>query len=184
MPSVGQRIVGSGKNRSPHDFYPTPRNAIEALLEREKFTGRIWEPAAGDGAISKVLCEYGHAVISTDLYGYGFCEGGIDFLNSRTCVPNVASIVTNPPYREAAAFVRLALERTSDRVAMLLRLNFLEGQKRKSMFASTPLETVYVFSSRLSFAQSGTPAKRGMITYAWFIWRHGFTGKPTLGWIG
>ena len=36
-------------------FTPTPPYATNALLDREKFIGNIWECACGDGAISKLL---------------------------------------------------------------------------------------------------------------------------------
>lgn len=37
------------------------------MLAAEKFSGPIWEPAAGDGAISRVLAAAGYKVISADL---------------------------------------------------------------------------------------------------------------------
>lgn len=58
--------------RQADDFYSTPRSAIEQLLGVEAFEGSIWEPACGDGAISRVLQERGHAVISTDLVDRGW----------------------------------------------------------------------------------------------------------------
>ena len=61
--------------RVPHDFYPTPPEAIRALLSVETFEGSIWEPACGDGAISKVLLEAGHEVVSTDLIDRGYGAG-------------------------------------------------------------------------------------------------------------
>jgi hypothetical protein len=53
-------------------LYETPRVATEALLEVEvTLPRRIWEPAAGRGAIAKVLREHGHEVVATDLADYG-----------------------------------------------------------------------------------------------------------------
>ena len=54
-------IIGgkSPKNsRNAADFYATPRECTNALLDNFDWLfrgGRIWEPACGDGAISKVL---------------------------------------------------------------------------------------------------------------------------------
>lgn len=61
--------------RVPHDFYPTPPEAVRALLSVEAFEGSIWEPACGDGAISKVLLAAGFDVVSTDLIDRGFGSG-------------------------------------------------------------------------------------------------------------
>ena len=62
------RYVGFNVNddREKDDFYPTPIEATQALLDREKFTGNVLEPACGDGAMSKVLINNGYQVISSD----------------------------------------------------------------------------------------------------------------------
>ena len=61
--------VSSQNNRYPKraafEFYPTPPEATRALLSVESFQGDIWEPACGDGAISKVLEAAGYQVVST-----------------------------------------------------------------------------------------------------------------------
>jgi len=48
---------------------------VRALLSVETFEGSIWEPACGDGAISKVLLAAGFDVVSTDLIDRGFGTG-------------------------------------------------------------------------------------------------------------
>src|SRR5271163_3609203 len=69
--------------RIPNEFYPTPPEAVRALLSVEAFDGSIWEPAVGEGAITKVLTEAVHEVVSTDRYDYGFGENGINFLDAQ-----------------------------------------------------------------------------------------------------
>lgn len=82
--------------RAAYEFYPTPPEATRALLSVESFEGDIWEPACGDGAISKVLEAAGYQVVSTDLIDRGFGAGGQDFLKSPE--PLARNIITNPPY--------------------------------------------------------------------------------------
>jgi tRNA G10 N-methylase Trm11 len=82
--------------RAAFEFYPTPPEATRALLSVEVFEGDIWEPACGDGAISKVLSEAGYQVVSTDLIDRGYGAGGHNFLKSDT--PLAKNIITNPPY--------------------------------------------------------------------------------------
>ena len=65
--------------RAEHDYYATDPQAVEMLLEMETFAPVIWEPACGEGHISKVLQAHGHEVISTDLIYRGF--GDPDPLN-------------------------------------------------------------------------------------------------------
>jgi ParB-like chromosome segregation protein Spo0J len=182
-PEDQQESVRRGKlveKRDPHDFYPTPRGVTEALLQHEQFSASVWEPACGDGAISKVLAEAGYSVDSSDLIdrGYGDVE---DFLTTERRAENIA---TNPPYSMAEDFVRKALSCTTGKVAMFLPLTFLESRKRESLLAGSCLKTVYVFIDRVSLYK-GSSANRGggRAAYAWFVWEHGYVGSPTLGWV-
>src|ERR1700674_3667292 len=67
--------------RADPDFYPTPPEAVRALLSVEQFDGTIWEPACGYGAISRELEAHGHSVVSTDLIDRGYGQSGSDFLS-------------------------------------------------------------------------------------------------------
>ena len=177
-----QSIVGTSKGRNAHDFYPTPFNATKALLRVEKFDGEIWECACGDGAISKVLLEHGYTVRSSDLINRGYGETPVDFL--QPCGRVTDNIVTNPPYCHAEEFVRTALGASRKKVAMLCKLAFLEGEKRRRLFEATPLARVHVFSKRLTMTRNGEKMPNsGMIAFAWFVWEHGHSGRPTVGWI-
>lgn len=174
----------NGGKREKDDFYPTPPHATIALLEREKFNGNVWEPACGDGAISKILEEKGFEVYSSDKFDRGYGVGGIDFLtiDSHSRFDNV---ITNPPYKLAQEFVEKALEVADKKVAMLLKLNFLESARRYEMFRKTPLKTVYVFSKRLNFYEGklGDDKRSGVLAFAWYVWEHGYEGKPMIDWI-
>src|SRR3546814_8432653 len=77
MAKSNRSIVGQSAGRPRDDFYPSPRSATLALLSVERFEGTIWEPACGNGAISRVLEEQGHEVVSTDLIDRGYGTGGI-----------------------------------------------------------------------------------------------------------
>jgi hypothetical protein len=180
-----RRMVGDdyADERHADDFYPTPPAGTLALLGVETFAGSIWEPACGDGAISKVLESRGHSVVSSDLVARGYGESGVDFLFEFT--PRAPNIITNPPFKLAVPFIERALSLTSGKVAMLLRITALEGTERRRLFASSPLARVWVFSKRLTFQRGGGEVTHGggMLAFAWFVWEHGYTGKPTLGWI-
>lgn len=167
-------LVGSTKKRDGHDFYPTPEIATVKFLEREKFAGEIWEPACGDGAMSRVIERYGYKVKSTDLIyrGYGF--GGVDFLKSNYRTEN---IVTNPPFKRANQFLHNALTLASKKVAFLCRIQFLESKIRQKFFTEFPFRRLYVFSERLPFGDNNA------VYYAWFVWEHGYQGKPEIEWL-
>ena len=184
--SQAQRVTGAAVDheaREKDDFYPTPREGIDALLRAEKFAGPIWEPACGDGAISEVLIAAGYEVISTDLVDRAYGTPRVDFLmETKPLAPN---IVTNPPFKMVAPFIRRSLALTTGKVAMLLRLACLEGNERGEIFESSPLARVLVFKRRLQFKRPGweDTGAGGMLPFAWFVWEHGYTEKPTLGWL-
>ncbi len=179
----GRSIVGSSPNRPIDDWYPTPPEATLALLEQEKFQGSIWEPACGCGIMTETIKGYGYAdVVSTDLIDRGYGETPHDFITSPYLSDN---IITNPPYTLAQQFIELSLDRTKYKVAMLVKLQFLEGQKRKAFFANSPLARVYVFSKRVNFYREGKKGKLGtsMIAFSWQVYEHGYKGDPVIKWI-
>lgn len=167
-------------------YFDTPTSATNDLLTRERFTDRVWEPACGRGMISEPLMLAGYEVISTDLVDRGHGTGGVDFLLERTLL--APSIVTNPPFSLANEFALHALDTLrAEKLAMFLRLAFLEGQERhKILWREFPPVRVLVFSRRLTLWRGDDPKpkdKGGAIAYAWFVWERGFRGAPSLGWI-
>ncbi len=177
---VGARDADAPKD----DFYPTPPIAVESLLRVEQFDGAIWEAACGDGAISRILQETGYDVVSTDLYDRGFGKPGVDFLRCReSLAPN---LVTNPPYSITTAFARQALTLCRGKICLLLRLAFLEGKERQSLFEESGLARVHVFSGRLPrmhrHGWTG-PRTTSTIAFAWFVWEPGWDRKTEVDWI-
>lgn len=176
------------KNRSDKvNFYATDPKAVELLLEVEKFQRKIWEPACGEGHISKVLKAHGHTVLSSDLYNYGYGGHDLDFLSPEMRDEMWGGdIITNPPYKRAAEFVEQALRlvRSRAKVAMFLRLTFLEGVGRRELFQSNPPKTVYVSSNRLQCGKNGVfGGNRSAVAYCWIVWEKGYTGVTELKWI-
>ena len=96
-------------------------------------------------------------------------------------------LITNPPYNIAQKFVEHSLKVVPEgnKVAMFLKLTFLEGQARRKMFEKYPPKTVYVFSKRIKCAKGGdfNAFSSSAVAYAWFVWEKGFKGKPQIEWI-
>ena len=175
-------------DREDNDFYATEPKALELLLDIEEFDPYVWECACGKGHLSEVLKKRGYIVKSTDLIDRGYGEGGVDFL--QTNEKHNGDIITNPPYKYAQQFVEHALEIIPDgnRVAMFLKLTFLESNSRRKMFERYPPEIIYVSSSRLQCAKGGEfeeykQSGGTAVAYGWFIWRKGFTGEPRVRWF-
>ncbi len=165
------------------DFYPTPDWATYALIDNERFDGRIWEPACGDGTMARVLRDTGSPVDASDLYNRGYGEIGVDFLSEARSVEN---IVTNPPYNSAEGFVEAGLRQATHKLCLLLRLAFLEGaNRRRTIFATMPPARVWIFSERITFCPAGAVVRgTGTTAYAWFVWDKQSANRGTeLKWL-
>lgn len=184
----------SEEERQKEDYYATEPKAVELLLEQETFSPYVWECACGEGHMSEVLKQYGYKVKSTDIIDRGYADTEVqDFLSTTkedTKDDFPRDIITNPPYKFAQKFVEHALDISIDgtKVAMFLKLTFLESKARKKMFEKYPPKVVYVSSSRLQCAKNGDfdTYKQGTMTaiaYAWYVWEKGFAGDPIIKWI-
>lgn len=177
------------EKRESNDFYATDGIAIDKLLSVYKLPRTIWEPACGQGHLSKRLESMGHNVRSTDLIDRGFGVSCKDFLKERTCEQEC--ILTNPPYKYATEFVLHALDiLPNDGVcAMFLKTTFLEGKKRREMlFDKHPPKYMFQFSERVLCAKNADfdGMKKGggsAVAYAWFVWEKGYKGQTTIKWI-
>lgn len=178
--------------REKHDYYATEPKAVELLLQQENFNHYVWECACGEGHISEVLKSHGYNVKSSDLYNRGYPSTEIiDFLQytSEQRKQEISrDIITNPPYKYAKEFVQNALEISADgtKIAMFLKLTFLESKSRKMLFEKYPPKTVYVSRSRLKCAKNGNfeaEKNNTAVAYAWYVWQKGFNGNPIIKWI-
>jgi hypothetical protein len=167
------------------DSYETPREAVLALLKAESLPHYIWEPCCGSGNIVTVLREAGYRVYATDLVDRGCPDSlsRIDFLLERKLPdPSIAGIITNSPYKLAEQFIAHALSLVPF-VAMLLRLVFLESERRTAILEGAGLRAVHVFKRRLPMMHRDGwdgPRASSAIPFAWFVWQRGYTGKTTV----
>jgi len=171
----------SYKDRGP-DCYETPPEAVHALQKVEHLPPRIWEPACGPGSIVKVLRAVGHEVYASDLHAYDEAHAQLDFLKVKFEVDFPGVILTNPPYQHAQAFVEKALE-LCPKVIMLLRLAFLESNKRTKILEQSGLVRVHVFRNRLPMMHRrgwNGPKASSAIPFAWFVWERGYKGPIAL----
>lgn len=178
---IGDRPAG----RPVGDYYPTPDGATNALINHPDClfrSNQVWEPACGDGAISKILTARGYHVKSSDLYDRGYGDPGVDFLFNWD--PWEGVIMTNPPFNLAEQFLEHALILGSRQVFLLLKLQFLEGARRSLQLESSPLARVYVFRKRLTMTRNGEKQTgSGMMAFAWFEWVRGWKENPMIRWL-
>lgn len=178
--------------REENDYYATDPIALVKLLEKERFNHYVWECAVGGGHLANVLKQKGYDVKCSDIIDRGYPQTEIaDFLLwERNKAEINRDIITNPPYSKALDFVSHALKESMNgiKIAMLLKLQFLEGKKRRTFFKESPPKKIYVFSERIDCAKNGDfeNLKKhggGAVCYAWFIWENGWYGSPQIDWI-
>lgn len=176
------------KEREQNDYYATEPKALELLLDLETFNSQVWECACGEGHLSKVLESYGYKVLSSDIVDRGYGQGSVDFLQ---CADKFhGDIITNPPYKYAKQFIEKAIELIpkGNKIAMFLKIQFLEGKARRELFEKHPPKRIWVASSRLLCAKNGEFQRMrdgggSAVAYAWFIWEKGYKGETVIDWF-
>ena len=185
------------EEREENDFYATDPSCARDIIDilgAESFSENhvIWECACGQGHLAKEFEKLTKAtVLSTDLIDRGFGQSGVDFLLSSR--PKFAdggdiTILTNPPYKYAQDFVEhaLMLLKDGERCAFFLKLTFLEGQKRQTLFKRKELESVNVYVKRAICCKGGdfsTASNGSAVCYAWFVFHKGLNADPIIRWI-
>ncbi|MDE4274741.1 hypothetical protein PXK58_08980 [Phaeobacter gallaeciensis] len=170
--------------REENDFYPTPAEVTRAFLAYEgarlRELGSVWEPACGDGAMTREIEAFGLPCVASDLIDRG-CDGAeirsfYDF--SITMAP---AIVTNPPYCEINArdgkgrWLEHALSVGAQYVAFFLNADWPYAAGLSEVLARNPISRVYGCRWKVDFTGKGSPPQRN----AWFIWDRAWQGEET-----
>lgn len=194
MKLTGAQIAGGNPSggRTKNDFYATNPKALKMLLRvYDDFGEDILEPCVGKGHLAKVLEKYGATVTCLDLVDRGYPNTIVkDFLMFNT-KHRYDSVITNPPYSLAKEFVEKSLQlvKPGGKVAMFLKIQFLESKKRRRLFEEHPPKYIYVFTERMAtwnrgkkVDENGKPWSTTMC-HAWFIWEKGSKSEPIIRWL-
>lgn len=175
--------------REKDDFYATPPLAVRELMKLETFDKNIWEPCCGMNHITNVLRDNNYNVRTSDIVDR-VNDGTIEIIDFLNCNEKYnGDIITNPPYKLATEFVYKSMETITDghKVAMFLKLTFLETKKRYELFKKYPPKVIYVASMRFGCSQTGEFNKDGNIgsavAYCWYIWEKGYKGDTVIKWF-
>jgi len=183
-------VVASNYARKENDLYQTEPWATEALLRVLPPLGgddQVWEPAAGNHLIADVIRERGVPVVTSDIVTYDReHDHHFDFLRDDRIyfVPFAYShIITNPPYgkgnRDAVKFARLALQRCSGWVALLLTAKFDFGNTRCDLFRDNRRFSCKVaLIDRIQWFPGDTT---GTEDHAWYVWGPDRPNLPSAG---
>ena len=195
---AGAKLAGGNpeNGRVEDDYYATNPEAVKMLLTKYTFDAHtILEPCIGGGHIANAINDFyttKREITGMDLVDRGY-PGTIvaDFLTYKTD-KKYEGIITNPPYSLAKDFVENGMEllEVDGQMAMFLKIQFLEGAKRKELFDKYPPKYIYVFRNRMATWNSGLEkdpktGKRWATTmcHAWFVWEKGSTSEPVVRWL-
>jgi hypothetical protein len=181
-------VHASGYPRHPHDFYIEPAWCFDVLVDvagRADFAAGLYDPCVGVGTIPVRASALGFGGMGSDIVDRPkvapFKFGVRDFLGERTAAGWAPSIVMNPPFRHAQAFVEKGLSEVKQGgiVACLTPISFLASQTRHDFFRMSETERVIVLSKRPSMPDGDALLKgevkrgNGKANYAWLIFRVG-----------
>ena len=186
--------MSTTRERVQDDYYATPYQATEMLLDEVKFYGNFLEPCVGGGHIVDVIKRYypDECVYGVDIVDRGYPNTLVaDFLKHDFLGQKFDNVVTNPPFSLAQEFLEKSMEVVNDggKIAMFLKIQFLEGAKRREMFKKYPPKYIYVFVKRQAPWNNGSPVDEkgkpwsSTMCFAWFVWEKGFTGEPVVRWL-
>ncbi|QZN99776.1 hypothetical protein [Chenggangzhangella methanolivorans] len=156
----------TGSSRRPR------RRRKRSAPEIDRLRGRkIWEPAAGDGAMLRVFAAFGLDVVASDLVDRGCGATVRSFFDFAA--PPAHAIVTNPPFHESswghgkARWIGHALDRLGvDYMALLMPFNWCGAGGLGPLWSRRPPARVYLMRWRLDFTGQGAqPA-----LHAWYVW--------------
>lgn len=202
MTLSGNKLAGGNPEhgRIDNDFYATDPKAVEMLLNTINYTPQgqeFLEPCVGEGHIADTVNRYYNDyfhMTGLDIVDRGWSNGRFIKENFLTWKYDTLYdlIITNPPYSLAKEFVERGMEclKIGGIMAMFLKIQFLEGAKRKELFDKYPPKYIYVFRNRMATWNNGQPkdpstGKRWATTmcHAWFIWEKGNRSEPIIRWL-
>ena len=211
MSLAGNKLAGGNPatERVENDFYATDPKAVKAILNSYSFfenadymSGNqhyFLEPCVGEGHIVKAVnnwckenCRSLPQFECVDIVNRNYPNTYIaDFLQWNTD-KKYNGIISNPPYSLAKEFVEKGMEllQENGKMLMFLKLQFLEGAKRKELFEKYPPKYIYVFRNRMPTWKGGQPINPDtgkkwaeVICFAWFVWKKGSKTEPIVRWL-
>lgn len=203
MSLSGSKLAGGNpkSKRVDNDFYATNPQAVEMLLKNYDFNGvSILEPCVGEGHIARAVDSFytnKKDITGVDLVDRGYPNTIVQNFLEWNTDKKFEGIITNPPYSLAKEFVEKGMTLLTDetestvngQMAMFLKIQFLEGIKRKELFEKYPPKYIYVFRKRMATWNNGqefdSNGKHWATTmcHAWFIWEKNSKTEPIVRWL-
>ena len=205
MALQGAKLAGGNpkNDRVDYDFYATDPIAVQKLLTKYAINGNeILEPCVGNGNIANAINKFyvnKPNITGIDIVDRGYPNTIVHDYLTWEIDKKFDCIITNPPYSLAKEFVEKSMPLLNDgydedgypngQLIMFLKIQFLEGTKRKELFEKYPPKYIYVFRNRMATWNNGEPldpnGKKWATTmcHALFIWEKGSPTEPIVRWL-
>lgn len=177
-----------------YEVFRTPASAYKPLLDYrpEWFTGRGFDPSAGDGRMIRELMRRGNPgphfvndIREEEIVALSDC-GQVtigDYL-SLSDLPSCNFMLTNPPFTKAQEFVEKARQHVSGPICVLQTIQWMGSQKRSKWFQNAGLAEILVLPKRPQWeVDSGDRVKNNIWDYAWFVFLPGHYESPKTCWL-
>ncbi len=118
-----------------------------------------------------------------------------DFFTFQNLPYPCRAIVTNPPYETESVKGKLRVEDwvrhavampDLDVLALFLKTTALGGKRRSRILETAGLAWVLQFRGRVTLCRNGIKdgdSHTGMMDFAWYIFKKGYTDYPRIKWI-
>lgn len=164
--------------RDPWDYYPTePFHTwclIDALKLALKPGDTVWEPAAGNGAITDVLVEHGCTVHSSDVRPMRSDVWPIDFLAAQPKF-DFDWVITNPPFKLWTEFHQVCRD-WGRPFALLMPIHYLPGLgRRDNLWLPHPPNQLVLVPRNMRVTATNedgevTYDKTSQFAHVWGVW--------------
>lgn len=162
------------KRADGSDIFYTPSEAVDPLLPYLRMLSvrsmndhgrplKIWECAAGDGAIVGHLQDMNFDVFGSDI------TNGFDFLTPLAPIPECDVLVTNPPYSIKDKWLARCFA-IGKPFALLMPITALGEQGRVKMYKEHGIE-ILLLKERVKFKTPSGKVGGSWFYCAWFCWK-------------
>jgi hypothetical protein len=172
-------IVPSRYARFEGDGYLTidAHWVVPALLRSVPIRGRVLEPAAGRGHISRELKQAGYLVESFDIRAYDrplVADIGLSDIRKLESLTGFSWVVTNLPYGDLEELAEILVKlgtRDHCNVALLVRAEWPIAKARRNLIHQHPwFHGVVILTTRPRWVERTQDSKSPRHNFAWAIW--------------
>ena len=178
----GSIANGTSPDRCPDDFYATPPGFTQLLLDCVTFNHQIWEPTAGDGAISDVLEGNSYNVWKTDLKPRRQDVEQLDLLSFDG--EWSGDIILNPPFRNLIPVIKACWDMLEPgrSMAFVGPLSVVNSSSRYQAIWSVMAPRMLIVAPRYQHIRCDRGVLPSQFTHLWCVLEKEYIGPCNFIW--